>query len=61
MNNNVLPFRPRKVTGTQKREMPADPRFCCVRCDQDVFRIYADMRIFCVTCCSPVRLTQGKL
>jgi hypothetical protein len=58
MSAEVLPFRQKPVKGTQKRQLPQAPRFVC-ECEGDNFRIYADMRIFCVACCRQVNLDRG--
>jgi hypothetical protein len=56
---DVLPFKQKPVKGTQKRQMPDDPHFFCKACDGNQFRIYADLRIYCVGCCSVIRLEKG--
>jgi hypothetical protein len=55
----VLKFPAPTYKGTQKRQMPEGPRFFCSACQVDQFRIYADMRIYCVGCNQHIRLDRG--
>jgi hypothetical protein len=55
----LLKFKQRPVKGLQKRRMPDEPRFFCKSCQTDEFRIYVDMRIYCVSCCQQIRLDRG--
>jgi hypothetical protein len=56
---DVLKLPAPKYKGTQKRQMPDDPHFFCKECDGREFRIYADLRIYCVGCCTLIRLDRG--
>jgi hypothetical protein len=57
---DVLPFKQKPVKGLQKRQLPDDPHFFCKGCDGREFRIYADMRIYCVGCNQHIRLDRGS-
>jgi hypothetical protein len=55
----VLNFPLPKYKGTQKRRLPDGPHFYCKGCDGNQFRIYADLRIYCVGCATLIRLDRG--
>jgi hypothetical protein len=55
----LLKFKQKPVKGTQKRLLPDEPHFYCKGCDGNQFRIYADLRIYCVGCATLIRLDRG--
>jgi hypothetical protein len=56
---NLLKFKQKPVKGLQKRSLPDEPHFYCKGCDGNQFRIYADLRIYCVGCSTLIRLDRG--
>jgi len=54
MSAQVLPFT-RKKPKAVKGKLPESPRFFCLACDTDQFKIYSSGAIHCVNCGARIR------
>lgn len=53
--SNVIPLRPPNGTAARKPTAPDRPRYFCLACDTDHFKIYADGTVHCASCGSLIR------
>lgn len=60
LSNNVLAFRQKPVKGTQKRICPTGPRWHCLSCESDTFKLYEDGTIHCAVCTSRIRNIETR-
>lgn len=60
MNNVIELEHRRKSTAKVKSPCPDAPRFFCLHCDNDHFKLYADQSVHCASCGARIRNVTTK-